>query len=54
MAGLDDENEADVTTVRTALDANPVPVVVPDHRIRDGPSSAPPRVEQRLRSLEGL
>ncbi|PSP97170.1 cysteine methyltransferase [Halobacteriales archaeon QS_4_70_19] len=54
MAGLDDENEADVTTVRTALGANPVPVVVPDHRIRDGPSSAPPRVEQRLRSLEGL
>lgn len=54
MAGLDDADEADLETVRTALSSNPVPIVVPDHRIRDGPSSAPPRVEQRLRSLEGL
>ncbi|PSP51631.1 cysteine methyltransferase, partial [Halobacteriales archaeon QH_3_68_24] len=27
---------------------------IPDHRVRDAPSSAPPAVEQRLRSLEGL
>jgi methylated-DNA-[protein]-cysteine S-methyltransferase len=54
MAGLDDADEADLRTVRMALDTNPVPIVVPDHRVRDGPSSAPPRVEQRLRSLEGL
>jgi methylated-DNA-[protein]-cysteine S-methyltransferase len=54
MAGLDDADQEDLGTVRTALSTNPVPIVVPDHRIRDGPSSAPPRVEQRLRSLEGL
>lgn len=54
MAGLDDDDGSDIQTVRMALDINPVPVVVPDHRVRDGPSSAPPRVEQRLRSLEGL
>ncbi|MFB6205149.1 MAG: MGMT family protein [Haloglomus sp.] len=54
MAGLDDEAEDDLRTVRTALDANPLPLVIPDHRVRDGPSAAPPRVEQRLRSLEGL
>jgi len=54
MAGLDDADQEELGTVRTALSTNPVPIVVPDHRIRDGPSSAPPRVEQRLRSLEGL
>lgn len=52
--GLDAENEDDRTTVRSALAANPAPLLVPDHRIRDGPSAAPPEVEQRLRSLEGL
>jgi methylated-DNA-[protein]-cysteine S-methyltransferase len=54
MAGLDDDDQDDLQTVRMALDTNPVPVVVPDHRVRDGPSSAPPKVEQKLRSLEGL
>lgn len=51
---LDPEAEADRELVRTALAENPVPLVVPDHRVRDGPSAAPPEVEQRLRSLEGL
>ena len=55
MAGVfDPEDDPDLTIVRTALDENPVPLVVPDHRVRDGPSAAPPAVEQRLRSLEGL
>jgi len=54
MAGLDDSEQDDLQTVRMALDTNPVPIVVPDHRVRDGPSSAPPKVEQKLRSLEGL
>lgn len=55
MAGVfDPEEDPDLTIVRTALDENPIPLVVPDHRVRDGPSAAPPAVEQRLRSLEGL
>jgi methylated-DNA-[protein]-cysteine S-methyltransferase len=54
LAGLDDTDGDDLQTVRMALDTNPVPIVVPDHRVRDGPSSAPPKVEQKLRSLEGL
>lgn len=53
-AGLDHESEADTILVRTALDENPAPLVIPDHRVSDGPSAAPPPVEQRLRSLEGL
>lgn len=48
------ENEDDCIAVREALAENPVPLVIPDHRVRDGPSSAPPGVEQKLRSLEGL
>ncbi len=53
-AGLDPADEDDRDTARRALAANPVPVVIPDHRVRDGPSAAPPAVEQRLREIEGL
>lgn len=53
-ATLDPEDEADREQVRTALAENPMPLVIPDHRVRDGPSTAPPEVEQRLRSVEGL
>ncbi|KZN24501.1 cysteine methyltransferase [Haladaptatus sp. R4] len=53
-SGIDHTEEADLDLVRTALDANPAPILVPDHRVRDGPSAAPPDVEQKLRSLEGL
>lgn len=52
--GLDPNDQTDCTVVRTALDENPVPIIIPDHRVRDGPSAAPPAVEQKLRSLEGL
>jgi len=52
-AGLDG-GEAAHETVRGALADNPAPLLIPDHRVRDGPSGAPPEVEQRLRGLEGL
>jgi methylated-DNA-[protein]-cysteine S-methyltransferase len=51
---LSAEDDDDLITVREALAANPVPLLVPDHRVRDGPSGAPPPVEQKLRSVEGL
>ncbi|SEH12501.1 methylated-DNA-[protein]-cysteine S-methyltransferase [Natronorubrum sediminis] len=51
---LDPEDEDDIILVRTALDENPAPLLIPDHRVRDGPSAAPPTVEQKLRSLEEL
>jgi methylated-DNA-[protein]-cysteine S-methyltransferase len=53
-AGLDGDADADRQLVRTALAENPAPLLLPDHRVRDGPSAAPPAVEQRLRSVEGL
>ena len=52
--GLDPDDEADVELARAALAANPVPILIPDHRVRDGASACPPEVEQRLRALEGL
>lgn len=51
---LDASDDDDQRLVREALAANPAPILVPDHRVRDGPSAAPPDVEQRLRSLEGI
>jgi methylated-DNA-[protein]-cysteine S-methyltransferase len=51
---LSAEEMDDLNLVREALDANPVPLLVPDHRVRDGPSGAPPAVEQKLRVVEGL
>ncbi|ELY89557.1 methylated-DNA--protein-cysteine methyltransferase [Natrialba hulunbeirensis JCM 10989] len=51
---LDPDDQDDIILVRTALDENPAPILIPDHRVRDGPSAAPPAVEQKLRSLEEL
>ncbi|OVE84574.1 MGMT family protein [Natronolimnobius baerhuensis] len=53
-SGIDHQDDDDLILVRTALDENPAPILIPDHRVRDGPSAAPPAVEQKLRSLEGL
>ncbi len=53
-ADLDADDEDDQIQVREALAANPVPLLIPDHRVRDGPSAAPPPVEQKLRAVEGL
>ncbi|MFD1684478.1 MGMT family protein [Halobellus litoreus] len=52
MAGLDPDESADVETARTALAENPVPLVVPDHRVRDAPGGAPASVAERLREIE--
>lgn len=53
-AEFDADSPDDLTRIRETLAANPVPLLVPDHRVRDGPSGAPGVVEQRLRAVEGL
>ena len=50
--GVDHEDDLDV--VRTALSNNPAPLVIPDHRVLDGPSAAPANGRETLRSIEGL
>lgn len=52
--GLDPEEASDRETVHTALRENPAPLLLPDHRVRDGPSSAPSGVVDDLRRIEGL
>lgn len=52
--GLDPEEASDRETVRIALRENPAPLLLADHRVRDGPSSAPIDVVDHLRRIEGL
>lgn len=52
MANLDPDDEEDAQTVRTALRANPVPILVPDHRVTDAPGATPDEVAARLRNVE--
>ena len=54
MAGMDRNDQEQLTQIREALAANPVPLLIPDHRVRDGPSGAPPPVEQKFRAIEKL
>jgi methylated-DNA-[protein]-cysteine S-methyltransferase len=52
--GLDPGDSEDRTLIRETLADNPAPLLVPDHRVRDGSGSAPADVEQNLRAVEGL
>ena len=54
MADLDPDEPEDVETARAALAENPVPLFVPDHRVRDAPSGAPTSVTERLREIESI
>lgn len=54
MTGHDSEDESEQQSIREALAANPAPIFVPTHRVRDGPGGMPPAVEAKLRALEGL
>ncbi|MFB6112677.1 MAG: MGMT family protein [Halodesulfurarchaeum sp.] len=51
---LDPEDEESNSIARTALAENPVPIIIPDHRVRDGPSALPADVEQKVRQIENL
>ncbi|WP_129114823.1 MGMT family protein [Halegenticoccus tardaugens] len=53
LAGLDAEDDDDLATVRTALSENPVPIFVPDHRVRGASGATPSDVRARLREIEG-
>lgn len=51
--GLDHEEDDDLRTAREALRANPIPLVIPDHRVRNAEGSTPETVAARLREIEG-
>lgn len=44
----------DAETVRAALNANPAPLVVPDHRVRGVSGATPTRIASVCRDLEGI
>lgn len=48
--GLDPEEDSEI--VLSALESNPVPILIPDHRVVDGPSALPDALARQLRSLE--
>lgn len=52
-SGLDHEDEEDRRTARTAIRENPLPILIPDHRVRGVEGATPPDVAERLRDIEG-
>ena len=52
LAGMDEDSEEDQAAIRDALQANPVPLLIPDHRVRDTQGATPPDVAATLRDLE--
>lgn len=52
--GLDGDDPEDLDRLRTVLTTNPVPIVIPDHRVRGVDGSVPAEVRTRLRELEGI
>ncbi|MFB6080897.1 MAG: MGMT family protein [Haloferacaceae archaeon] len=52
MADLDPEDETDREIATAALAENPVPLLVPDHRIEGVRGATPADVAERLRALE--
>ncbi|RJX44788.1 methylated-DNA--[protein]-cysteine S-methyltransferase [Halonotius aquaticus] len=52
LAGMDEDSEEDAATVRDALQANPVPLLIPDHRVHDAQGATPTDVAATLRDLE--
>ena len=53
LAGSDPNDADDLETVAAALRTNPVPILVPDHRVDGGPYATPGPVREALRRAEG-
>ena len=49
--GIDDDSDGR-EVVREAIRENPVPLFVPDHRVRDAEGTTPPQIAARCRRLE--
>ena len=52
MANRDPDDEDDAQTLRSALRANPVPILVPDHRVENAPGATPDDVAVTLQNVE--
>lgn len=54
LAALDADDPEDLELVTSALAENPVPILLPDHRVQGGPHATPGAVRETLRRVEGL
>ncbi|MBP1921188.1 methylated-DNA-[protein]-cysteine S-methyltransferase [Halorubrum alkaliphilum] len=54
LAGLDDNEPEDLELVTSALRANPIPILIADHRVEGGPYATPGDVRATLRRLEDI
>jgi methylated-DNA-[protein]-cysteine S-methyltransferase len=52
LAGMDDEDDEALAAVQRALQANPVPLFIPDHRVDGVDGATPAHVAERLRAVE--
>lgn len=48
------ESDSSIDTVRAALGTNPIPLLIPDHRVTEPVGTTPPTVRERLREIERL
>ena len=48
------DDDGGTHTVREAIENNPIPVIIPDHRVDNVTGSTPPAVRESLRALEEL
>lgn len=54
LAALDADDPDDLDLVTAALGENPIPILLPDHRVQGGPYATPGAVRATLRRVEGL
>lgn len=54
LAALDADDPDDLELVTDALRENPIPILLPDHRVQGGPYATPSDVRAAFRRAEGL
>ncbi|WP_418280392.1 methylated-DNA--[protein]-cysteine S-methyltransferase [Halorubrum sp. DTA98] len=54
LAALDDNDPDDLELVSRSLRGNPIPILIPEHRVQGGPYATPASVHETVRRLEGL
>ncbi|GAB7092034.1 MGMT family protein [Halorubrum luteum] len=54
LAALDDNDPDDLDLVKRTLRENPVPLLIPDHRVQGGPYATPAGVRDTIRRLEEI
>jgi len=54
LAALDANDPDDLELVTRALNENPIPLLLPDHRVQGGPYATPESVRNHVRRLESI